>query len=218
MRARPPPSLAEHLGHGLARILAVPATDAAHILPALADAAAHLRATASRLLLLAGRRGQGGEDGGLLPYRLAHALDLPIVHDVVAAQTLPDGGLVATQWRPLGARRDVTVPGSAVLTVHPAAPPPRPFVHAAARRGLIEPTAFAAPPPGPDTDAELRPFRQRPPVTGTAASPPGAGRIVTDATPAEAARLILAHLRALGLLARPSQDIPEPHRGGDHPG
>ncbi len=197
LHAGPPdPALHECLGHGLARILAVPAGDIPH---ALRAALASLRPTTGQLLILAGRRGQGGEDGGVLPYRLAHALGLPIVADIIAARPLPDGRLVATQWRPLGARREVTVAGAAVLTVHPAAPPPLPYVHAAARRGTIERLDVEPSAANIEIEGELRPFRHRPPVVGTA---PTAGRIVTDATPEEAARLILAHLRGLGLLAR----------------
>ncbi len=209
----PDASITECLGHGLARILAVPVSS-----PDIPAALAmRLRPTSERLFVLAGRRGQGGEDGGLLPYRLAHLLGLPIIPDIIAASAGSNGRLVAEQWRPRGARREVTVAGSAVLTVHPAAPPALPYVHAAARRGTIEPTDAASPPPDPDGEGELRPFRHRPPVTGAAPSSPDASRIVTDATPDEAAALILAHLRALGLLARPSQGTPGPHVG-DRPG
>ena len=191
-------ALRECLGHGLSRILCVDG-DPADPLPALLPL---LRALPTTMQVLAGRRGRGGEDGGMLPYRLAAALGWPIVADVVAAARSADGRLHATQWRPRAARRMLVLEGPAILTVHPAAPPPRPFAFAAMRRGGVERMSATPGTPSatPHEPADERARRRRPPVREAVSSADMSRRLVADATPEQAARLILEHLRAIGVL------------------
>ena len=73
-------------------------------------------------LVLAGRRGMGGNDSGLLPYCVAHALGWPIVADVTSVEASP-GGLALEQFRPHGARRHLHRRGPLLATIHPARPP-----------------------------------------------------------------------------------------------
>ncbi|HQT74653.1 MAG TPA: electron transfer flavoprotein subunit beta, partial [Acidiphilium sp.] len=87
-------------------------------------------------LILAGRRGRGGADGGLLPYRLARALGWPIVADAISIG-LTDSEVRVTQALPRGGRRAATVRGAAVITVHPAAPAALPYVHRARLAGRV---------------------------------------------------------------------------------
>ncbi|KAA5614201.1 electron transfer flavoprotein subunit beta [Rhodovastum atsumiense] len=194
-------ALREHLGMGLDRIDVPKVAAEADPLPVLAS---WLRAEAPALIL-AGRRGLGGADAGLLPYRLAQALGLPLVADVAALRLLPSGDLLATQALPRGARRDVRVRLPAVVTVHPAAPAPWPFAYARARRGRCVPL----PSPGvglpgglPSLALEERPYRPRPRLLQAGPEQSGTvrGRVLINPAPAEAAREILAHLRAIGVL------------------
>ena len=192
--------LREHLGMGLDTIGLLPLSEDGDPLPALA---AHLRATAPALIL-AGQRGQGSTDGGLLPYLLAETLGLPIVADAAALRLVAPGLLLVTQALPRGARREVRVALPAVVTVHPAAPAPLSFAYARARRGGFVPrpvgdVALAS--AVADDAVEERPYRRRPRLleAGTSTSE-ATGRVLIDPTPDEAAREILAHLRRIGVL------------------
>jgi electron transfer flavoprotein alpha subunit len=215
-------AVADHLGHGLGTIEVAASPADADPLPALVAALARQPAD----LVLMGRRGVGGDDSGQLPYRLAAALGLPMVADAVALAREPGRPdvLVVDQALPRGARRRVRVTLPAVVTIHPAAPSPRPFAFAAVRRGRLVPveagTAAAPPvalPAGAAPCLEERPWRRRPRLiagtstAGTAAErlkaatevAGGGGRLLVDPTPAEAAREILAFLRGIGVVARP---------------
>ena len=217
-------AVADHLGHGLEAIEVAAGSAEADPLPALMAALSRTPAD----LLLMGRRGLGGDDSGLLPYRLAAALGLPIVADAVAIDREPGrpNVLAVDQALPRGARRRVRVTLPAVVTVHPAAPPPRPFAFAAVRRGRLVPLAIeagalavlpATVPAGASLSLEERPWRRRPRLiagastAGTAAErlkaatevAGGGGRLLVDPDPAEAAREILAFLHGIGVVARP---------------
>jgi len=150
-------------------------------------------------VVLAGPCGQGGEDTGLLPYAVAHALGWPLVAHAVALEAAA-GGLRVTQALPKGARRFVTAPTPLVVTVHPGAPAPLPFAHGRARAGRVTQIAAAAAPP-PPLDGETRPYRARPKVLVAQAGASTKGRVLVNPDPQEAAREILDYLRALGVVA-----------------
>lgn len=202
--------LRDALGHGLPRLDHIAVPEGSDPTPSLA---AKLRDIGPSLIL-AGRMAQGGEDTGTLPYTLARALGLPIVADAVALYPGPeDGTLTVEQALPKGARRRVVVKLPAVVTVHPAAPAPLPFAFAVARRGMIE-TAPGLNAPLPETAIEQRPYRKRPKLIATSAAGASAadrlraatqtasagGRLMVAPAPEQAAREILAHLRAIGVL------------------
>jgi electron transfer flavoprotein beta subunit len=212
-------AVAEALGLGLSRIVHIP-------LPAEADPVRPLAARLVALapdLILAGRRGQGGEETGMVPYALADAFDCALVPDVVALAANPAGDLTLDQGLGRGARRQVSLRGPVLATVHPDAPAPLPYAYGQARRGVIE-TAEAPPPSPADAPPALeeRPYRRRPkivkgaPSGGSAAErlkaatgesgASGGGRLLVDPEPDEAAREILAHLRRIGVLAPPASD------------
>ncbi|MBH0237377.1 adenine nucleotide alpha hydrolase family protein [Methylobrevis albus] len=205
-------AVADALGHGLARLHLQPLAPDADPLGALEAAVRRLAPD----LVLAGNRGQGGEDAGLLPYALAARLGRPIVADAVALASDGDG-LVAEQALGRGARRRVELALPAVVTVHPSAPPPLPFAFGRRRSGTIERLpAFAADAPAPAAPFEERPYRKRPKLIAKAAAgasaadrlkaateaASGGGRVLVAPDPAEAAAEILAHLRAIGVLKR----------------
>lgn len=203
--------LTDALGHGLGRLVHLRGAEADDPLPALAAALGE----GGYDLILAGRTGQGGEDSGLLPYTLARALGRPLLADAAAlAPGAEPGTLGVEQALARGARRRLLVRLPALVTVHPAAPPPLPFAFAALRRGRVETRDALPATPAPRT-IEERPYRPRPKLIAKAAAgasaqerlkaateaASGGGKLLVDPSPEEAAREILAHLRALGLVA-----------------
>ncbi|KMO16125.1 electron transfer flavoprotein subunit beta [Methylobacterium platani] len=212
-------AVADALGQGLSRIAHVALPEGADPVPVLA---ASLRAMAPDLVL-AGRRGQGGDESGIVPYALAAALGLPLIADVVAvAPGEAAGTLRLDQSLGRGALRRVVVRGPVVATVHPDAPAPLAYAFGQARRGVIEPVAAIVPagPAAAPAAVEERPYRRRPklvkgaPTGGSAAErlkaatgeagAAASGRLLVDPDPDEAAREILAYLRGIGVLAPPS--------------
>lgn len=189
----------EWAGYGIDRLVRIPA-DPVDPLPALLDSIRQLDAATAGCPILAGRRGQGGEDGGLLPYRLAGSLGRPLLADVVALASAPAGGLALTQWRPQAARRLTMVDQPVLMTIHPAAAPAPAFVFDRARRARIEDWPGLSAPRAPAPPADERPYRRRPPVLELQPAGQGA-RILTGLSAEAAARALLAHLRAIGLLS-----------------
>jgi electron transfer flavoprotein beta subunit len=183
--------VADCLGHGLARIihLRIAADD---------DPLAALRAEIADQapdLVLAARRGQGGADSGLLPYRLAKACGMPIAADAVALEA---GGVVV-QALPRGAKRRLVLRLPAVLTVHDSAPPPLPFVYRQRLAGeIFEKPGISA--PAPAFAYEDRPYRRRPKLIGDSSAQRSAGgRLMVHPTQEEAAAAILDYLRKLNI-------------------
>lgn len=149
-------------------------------------------------LILAGRRGQGGKDTGLVPYALADELHLPLLSDIVSVQ---ENGAVAQFEQVLskGAKRRVTVRLPAIATVHPLAPPAMPFAYAKARRGRIERHEVLSVPENP-SHFEQRPHRFRPKLMRQADATEGAAdSVIVDPDPDKAARMIVDHIEALGV-------------------
>ncbi|MGN7126106.1 electron transfer flavoprotein subunit beta [Methylorubrum thiocyanatum] len=209
-------AVAEALGQGLPRIEHVAVAAGDDPVPALA---ARLAACAPDIVL-AGRRSQGGEESGLVPYALARTLSLPLVSDVVAAAA-EDGALRLDQSLGRGALRRVRVQGPVVVTCHPDAPAPLAYAYGRARRGTVAALAVApAAIPAPAVAVEERPYRRRPkvvrgaPTGGSAAErlkaatgesgAAASGRLLIQPDPEDAAREILAYLRQIGVLAAPA--------------
>ncbi len=184
----------EYLGHGLTEIVTLD-------LPAGSDPTAALVAELKALnpsLVLAGRRGQGGEDTGLLPYQVAAGLGWPIVADACGIAAA-DGGFEVEQALPRGERRFVTVASPVVVTVHPAAPPAHPFVYAAARRGTVE-VRPGLPVPETPSAADEQPYRRRPRLIRKVSG--GGGEVLVDPAPELAAAKIIEFLEQIGVLER----------------
>lgn len=210
--------LAEALGQGLPRIEHIRIAAGDDPVPALAARLAEL----SPDLILAGRRSQGGEESGLVPYALARALSIPLISDVVAAALDVEGDLRLDQSLGRGALRRVVVRGPVVVTCHPDAPAPLAYAYGRARRGRVEALAVApASLPALALAVEERPYRRRPkivkgaPAGGSAAErlkaatgeggSAASGRLLVEPDPEDAAREILAYLRQIGVLAPPAE-------------
>lgn len=206
----------EALGLGLTHIEHIALGEHLDPVPALS---ARLAAMAPDLVL-AGRRGQGGPESGVVPYALAEALDLLLIPDVVAVS----GGaktLTFDQSLGRGALRRVAVRGPVLATVHPDAAAPLAYAFGKARRGTIERVDTAAVANVPEAVVEERPYRRRPklvkgaPTGGSAAERLKAatgeggsaakGRLLVEPDPEQAAREILAYLRQIGVLAASSK-------------
>lgn len=201
--------LTDALGHGLGRLVHLRTeADPTAALTAALEAGGYD-------LILAGRTGQGGEDSGLLPYTLARALHRPILADAAALTPGAEAGTLSVeQALGRGARRRLVVRLPALVTVHPAAPGPLPFAFTGVRRGHVETQEIASTTPAPRAVNE-RPYRPRPKLIAKAAAgasaaerlkaatvaASGGGKLLVDPAPEDAAREILAHLRALGLIA-----------------
>ena len=202
------------LGYGLALIDHLQIDGAADPVPALVAALA----AAKPDVILAGRRSQGQDETGMVPYALAKALSIAIICDAIAlAPGIATGTLVVDQALPKGAKRRVTVRLPAIVTVHPSAPPPLPFAYGQARRGRIETTAHpeTADVTAPAMPIEERPYRARPKMMRSAPAGAsaterlraatgegGAGKanVLVDPPPEVAAREILVYLRRIGVL------------------
>ncbi|MBB2176288.1 electron transfer flavoprotein subunit beta [Gluconacetobacter johannae] len=212
LHAGPPaPVLREYAGYGLADIVCLDGGEADPV-AALAGAilSGALFAEGPVELVLAGRRASGGADSGLLPYAVAERLGWPMVADVAQAQRAgaqqagasPD--LDLEQARPRGARRAARVALPCVVGVHDVAACVPDFVFAQARAACLRalPCGLDGPPPVAEA-AEERAYRRRPRLIAAAAQGTG-GRVLVDPAPQDAARAIIDHLRALGVLPPPA--------------
>lgn len=187
----------EALGVGLSAVECLETSADADPIPALID-----RLKAEEFdLILAGRRGQGGLDTGLVPYLIAKALDRPIIADAVAIAAGSEAGTIRVdQALKKGARRRVTVRLPAIVTVHPLAPAPAVFVYGAARRGNIRSVPANSELADTSVWAE-RPYRNRPRLMRTTEASTGdtSEKLHVQPEPAEAARLILDYLERNGI-------------------
>jgi electron transfer flavoprotein beta subunit len=201
------PSVLDCFGHGLREIdiLEQEGGD-----PAAALAAAIGQAAPD--LVLAGRRGRGGEDSGLLPYRLAASLGWPICADAIGLAR-DEADLAVIQALPRGARRRVVLALPSIVTVHPAAPAAAAFAFAEMRRGKVRRSATSGV-AGPERmPISEHPYRHRPRLVrgatfgGTAEDRlkaateiSGGGQVIRDPHPEVAAVAIRDVLERLGLL------------------
>lgn len=215
----------DSLGHGLARLDHIRIDAELDPLPELV---AHL-ADSRPDLILAGRRGEGGEETGLVPYVIAQRLGYTLIPDIIALRPGPvPQSVEVEQALAKGARRRLVVRLPLVATVHPAAPVPKPFAYAQMRRGQVNVLERAGDPPAQMSAAEAssvvtRPFKPRPKLmrgapagasaserllAATGGSEGGGANVLVDPAPEVAARAILAYLRQIGA-------VPDPHANRD---
>ncbi len=173
-----------------------------------ADAAALL---AARLrgydLVLTGTRAEGAFDSGMLPYRVASALDMPLVGAAVDV-TLHDGCAQVRQFMPKGLRRRVEVRLPALIAVHPLANAAPTYAYARLREGTIRPVATQATRNSGDLAWTVRPVTAKPVRLAAAEKRSGharmlsatttesrGGSVVIEGSSVEKAQVILAYLR-----------------------
>jgi len=202
------PALNEYLALGArsVEVLELPATPEFQ-----ADAAAPL---AARLrgydLVLTGTRAEGAFDSGMLPYRVAHALEMPLIGAAVDL-TLRDGCAEVRQFMPKGLRRRVEVQLPALIAVHPMANAVPKYAYARLREGTIRPVATHSESKSRDPDSlawTVRPASAKPVRLAAAEKRSGharmlsatttesrGGSVVIEGSSVEKAQVILAYLR-----------------------
>ncbi len=191
------------LGHGLSEICVLRISKGDGALAAIAAEIVEQKPD----LVLAGRRGQGGADTGMLPYLLANACEMPIAADAMGLEVEADE-LAVVQALPRGARRRLVVRLPAVVTVHGSAPAALPFVYRDRLLGrIIEKVGFAV--AANKFAHETRVYRRRPKLIGETGGSAeerlraateqksAGGKLMVNPEPAEAAAAILDFVRKL---------------------
>ncbi|MFL9867201.1 electron transfer flavoprotein subunit beta/FixA family protein [Paraburkholderia fungorum] len=168
-------------------------------------------------LVFTGTRAEGAFDSGMLPYRVASALEMPLVGAAVDL-TLRDGCAEIRQFMPKGLRRRVEVRLPALIAVHPMANAAPSYAYARLREGTIRPVvatmvrspdAGGSAPGGPDNLAwTIRPASAKPVRFAAAEKRSGharmlsatttesrGGSVVIEGSSVEKAQVILAYLR-----------------------
>lgn len=197
------PALADYLALGAREVDVIACGEAD-------DAAAMLAACVQGCdLVLTGTRAEGAFDSGMLPYRVAAELGYPLVGAAVEVGVDATGGRAKVrQFLPKGLRRRVEAVLPAVIAVHPLASAVPRYAYARLRAGAVRPAAAAR---RADTDAPawtIGPIERKPVKLVAAEKRSGharmlsatttesrGGQLVTEGSPVEKARTILAYLR-----------------------
>jgi electron transfer flavoprotein beta subunit len=163
-------------------------------------------------LVLTGTRAEGAFDSGMLPYRVAHALEIPLVGAAVDLSLL-DGCAQVRQFMPKGVRRRVEVRLPALIAVHPLANAAPTYAYARLCEGSVRVAATQAQAGSralnPDDLAwTSRPAAAKPVRLAAAEKRSGharmlsatttesrGGSVVIDGSSVEKAQVILAYLR-----------------------
>jgi len=159
---------------------------------------------ASRLqgydLILTGTRAEGAFDSGMLPYRVAHALQVPLIGAAVDL-SVADGCAQVRQFMPKGVRRRVEVRLPALIAVHPLANAAPSYAYARLREGTIRDAGAPAGNAGRDTDPDERAWTAAEKRSGHArmlsatTTESRGGSVVIEGSSVEKAQVILAYLR-----------------------
>ncbi|KXU82088.1 drug:proton antiporter [Paraburkholderia monticola] len=163
-------------------------------------------------LVLTGTCAEGGFDSGMLPYRVAHALAVPLVGAAVEL-ALHDGCAQVRQFMPKGVRRRVEVRLPALIAVHPLANAATSYAYARLREGTIGCAAAPAADAARACDADraawtIRAASAKPVRLAAAEKRSGharmlsatttesrGGSVVIEGSSVEKAQVILAYLR-----------------------
>ncbi|CAH2908668.1 MAG: Electron transfer flavoprotein, beta subunit [uncultured Paraburkholderia sp.] len=202
------PALQEYLALGArsVEVLALPDSGDGQ-----ADASAPLAARLQGYdLVLTGTRTEGAFDSGMLPYRVANALNIPLVGAAVDV-ALQSGSAQVRQFMPKGLRRRVEVQLPALVAVHPMANATPTYAYARLREGTIRPVTSSA--SGASSGAAgsvwtIRPASAKPVRLAAAEKRSGharmlsatttesrGGSVVIEGSSVEKAQVILAYLR-----------------------
>ncbi|GJH01834.1 MULTISPECIES: electron transfer flavoprotein subunit beta/FixA family protein [Paraburkholderia] len=195
------PALEEYLALGAERVEVLTCADNGDAVSLLA---ARLKGYD---LVLTGTCAEGAFDSGMLPYRLADALQVPLVGTAVEV-SIAGGRATVRQFLPKGVRRRVEVALPAVVAVHPLATVTPRYAYARLRAGSIAPQRVEA---GADAEAAqwtLAPVTRKPVRLAAAEKRTGharmlsatttesrGGSVVIEGTSVEKAQVILDYLR-----------------------
>ncbi|MEX3821495.1 electron transfer flavoprotein subunit beta/FixA family protein, partial [Paraburkholderia sp. BR14262] len=163
-------------------------------------------------LVLTGTRAEGTHDSGMLPYRLAAALGLPIVGGAVDIDVdVTTRAAVVRQFLPKGLRRRVQTALPALIAVHPLANAQPRYAYARLRAGAVRPASAMRVSAAESTDASawtVGPIERKPVRLAAAEKRSGharmlsatttesrGGNVVIEGSSVEKAQVILAYLR-----------------------
>jgi electron transfer flavoprotein beta subunit len=143
----------------------------------------------------------------MLPYRVASALDLPLVGAAVDL-TIRDGCAEVRQFMPKGLRRRVEVRLPVLIAIHPMANAAPSYAYARLREGTIRPVPVLAAASPDDLAWTTRPASAKPVRLAAAEKRSGharmlsatttesrGGSVVIEGSSVEKAQVILAYLR-----------------------
>ncbi|MGF6774170.1 electron transfer flavoprotein beta subunit [Paraburkholderia sp. GAS199] len=158
-------------------------------------------------LILTGTRAEGAFDTGMLPYRVAAALGMPLVGAAVDL-SVHDARAQVRQFMPKGLRRRVEVNLPALIAVHPLANVAPKYAYARLREGTVRAVATASAGSPDDHAWSLRPATAKPVRLAAAEKRSGharmlsatttesrGGSVVIEGSSVEKAQVILAYLR-----------------------
>ncbi|MEX3941433.1 electron transfer flavoprotein subunit beta/FixA family protein [Paraburkholderia sp. BR10937] len=200
------PALAEYLAlgaHEVEVLACAPSGDAARVL------AERVRGYD---LVLTGTRAEGAHDSGMLPYRVAAALGVPIVGGAVDVDVdSATRAAVVRQFLPKGLRRRVQTALPAVIAVHPLANAQPHYAYARLRAGAVRPASATHVSAAESTEASawsVGPIERKPVRLAAAEKRSGharmlsatttesrGGNVVIEGSSVEKAQVILAYLR-----------------------
>ncbi|MEM5420726.1 electron transfer flavoprotein subunit beta/FixA family protein [Paraburkholderia ferrariae] len=200
------PALAEYLAlgaHEVEVLACTPSGDAARVL------AERVRGYD---LVLTGTRAEGAHDSGMLPYRVAAALGLPIVGGAVDIDVdVTTRAAVVRQFLPKGLRRRVQTALPALIAAHPLANAQPRYAYARLRAGAVRPASAMRVSAAESTDASawtVGPIERKPVRLAAAEKRSGharmlsatttesrGGNVVIEGSSVEKAQVILAYLR-----------------------
>ncbi|MDR5818579.1 electron transfer flavoprotein subunit beta/FixA family protein [Caballeronia sp. LZ033] len=193
------PALAEYLALGAPKV---------EVLNTEGDACAALAQRLSGYhLVFTGTRAEGAYDSGTLPYKLADALNLPLVGAAVDVSVTQDG-VEVRQFMPKGLRRRVRAPLPALVAVHPLANAVPRYAYARLREGQVAPVASVVAADKEKAAWTVRPAGAKPKklaapekrsghsrmLSATTTESRG-GSVVIEGSSVEKAQVILAYLR-----------------------
>jgi electron transfer flavoprotein beta subunit len=198
------PALTDYLALGARSIEVLACPDDADDQAVAAALAARLQGYG---LVLTGTRAEGAGDSGMLPYRLADALGVPLLGSAVEV-AVDQGRVAVRQFLPKGVRRKVDAALPALVAVHPLANVTPRYAYARLRAGSIVPKPLgvarrAEPNPWRTTPADAKPIRLAAAekrsgharmLSATTTESRG-GNVVNEGSPVEKAQVILAYLR-----------------------
>ncbi|CAL8477282.1 MULTISPECIES: electron transfer flavoprotein subunit beta/FixA family protein [Caballeronia] len=193
------PALAEYLALGAPKV---------EVLNTQGDACAALAARlAGYDLVFTGTRAEGAFDSGTLPYKLADALNVPLVGAAVDVSVTKEG-VEVRQFMPKGLRRRVRAPLPALVAVHPLANAAPRYAYARMREGHVAPVAASAPVDRESTAWNIGPITAKPKklaapekrsgharMLGATTTESRGGSVVIEGSSVEKAQVILAYLR-----------------------
>lgn len=199
------PALRDYLALGAAVVQAIETAPGRDVLDALVERVRGYD------IVVCGSRSESGEASGMLPYRIAQVLHMPLLPAVLASEVCA-GRIHTQQFLPQGKRREVSATLPAVLAVHPLAPCQVRYIYARQRAGHVEARvakAAGASLPAVRIESAAMPLRKlaaresrsgRARLLAATTMESRGGAVITQGSPEDKAQAVIAYLRAHSLI------------------